>query len=307
MLTKFFSATSKTKRHINANDKSAIMTVAVAVVLLGAFFIINPINLTAFAAVDPDEVKNTTGFDGPIHPGTFLTVKNVTFTNSTDDLLTITPAVNVTFSVVNEGTDQPCIDLTSQVILNLTTTNTTTNIDPVNYTKSLFYDETFVGMPGVYHCNVLFIAANVTTASDTTLIGNQTVWIDAIGTLGFWKNHANATEQHLPITLGNFVVGDNETATDIFKSHKGKLNLDKVAAQLLAAALNVWALDMGTNSSKTDCINATITFTNETIGGPAGDYNGPGNNKQNVNKNSPFSEGLKMNHTLLDNFNNNGC
>jgi len=184
-MTKFFSATSKTKRQINANDKSAIMTVAVAVVLLGAFFVINPVNLTAFAAVDPDEVKNTTGFDGPIHPGTFLTVKNVTFTNSTNDLLTITPAVNVTVSVVNEGTDQPCIDLTSQVILNLTTTNTTTNIDPVNYTKSLFYDETFVGMPGVYHCNVLFIAANVTTASDTTLIGNQTVWIDSIGSKGF--------------------------------------------------------------------------------------------------------------------------
>jgi len=303
MMTKFFSATSKTKRQINANDKSAIMTVAVAVVLLGAFFVINPINLTAFAAVDPDMVKNTTNNDGPIHPGTFLTDKIVNFTNSTGDIIIITPAVNVTVSVVNEGTDIPCKDLTSQVILNLTTANTTTNIPEVNYSKSLFYEETFVGMPGVYHCNVLFIAANVTTASDTTLIGNQTVWIDAIGTLGFWKNHANATEQHLPIILGNFPVDDNVTATKIFKNHKGSLSLDKVAAQLLVAALNVWALDHNTGTDKTSCINDTIAFTNETLAG----YNGPLGGAQKIMKSNPDSPGLKMNHTLLDLFNNVGC
>ncbi len=302
MKMKFFSATSKTKRQINANDKSAIMTIAAAVVLLGAFFVINPINLTAFADVDPDMVENTTDNDFPIHPGTFLTVKNVTFTNSTGDLITITPAVNVTVSVVNEGTDIPCRDLTHTIVLNLTTANITTNIITPN-SSSLFYTETFVGMPGVYHCNVLFIAANVTTASDTTLIGNQTVWIDSIGTLGFWKNHANATEQHLPINLGGFPVGDNETATDIIKKHRGSLSLDKVAAQLLAAYLNVWALDMGTNSSKTDCINATITFTNETIA----DYNGPIGNPQKIMKNNPDAPGLKLNHTLLDRFNNFGC
>jgi len=303
-MTKFFSVTSKTKRHINANDKSALMTVAAAVVLLGAFFVINAGGLTAFADVMPNMVKNTTGFDGPIHPGTFLTVKNVTFTNSTDDPLTITPAVNVTVSVVKEGTDQPCIDLTSQVILNLTTANTTTNIPEADYSKFLLYDETFVGMPGVYHCNVLFIAANVTTASDTTLIGNQTVWIDAIGSKGFWKNHPNATDQHLPITIGEIDVLTNETATLVFESHKGKFGLDKVAAQLLAAALNVWAID---NATKTSCITDTISGTNATL--VTEGYDGPGgnDNPKYHPKTNPAPPLLKSNHTELDRFNNEGC
>jgi len=72
MKMKFFSATSKTKRQINANDKSALMTIAAAVVLLGAFFVINPINLTAFAEVDPLEVNFNTTEDGPAHPGQVL-------------------------------------------------------------------------------------------------------------------------------------------------------------------------------------------------------------------------------------------
>jgi len=306
-MKKFFSATSKIKPHINANDKSALMTIAAAVVLLGAFFVINPINLTAFADVDPDMVMNTTDNDFPIHPGTFLTEKIVNFTNSTGDIITITPAVNVTISVVKQGTDEPCKDLTSQVILNFTTFNTTTNIPEANYTKLLLYNETFVGMPGVYHCNVLFIAANVTTASDTTLIGNQTVWIDSIGSKGFWKNHPNATDQHLPITIGELPVLTNETATVVFESHKGKFGLDKVAGQLLAALLNVWALDMGTNSTKTDCINATITFTNATL--DAQGYDGPGGNADPKfhPKSNPAPSGLKLNHTLLDRFNNFGC
>jgi len=284
------------------DDEIAKMTIAAAVVLLGAFFVINPVNLTAFADVFPDEVRNVTDDGGPIHPGEFVAVKNVTLGN-----ITITSAVNVTFSVVNEGTDIPCRDLTNTIVLNLTTNNVTTNIITPN-SSSLFYTETFVGMPGVYHCNVLFIAANVTNASNTEVVGNQTVWIDAIGTLGFWKNHPNATEQHLNITIGDFEggfeVGDNETATKIFKEHKGPLSLEKVAAQLLAAALNVWALDHNTGTDKTSCINDTIAFTNETIAA----YDGPGFLKQKFSKNpkQPFID-LGDNHTLLDKFNNFGC
>jgi len=303
MKMKFFSATSKTKRQINANDKSAIMTVAVAVVLLGAFFVINPINLTAFAAVDPVMVKKVTGDGGPIHPGEFLTEKIVNFTNSTGELITITPAVNVTINIFNATTQDDCVDLLGNIVLNFTTDNVTTNIITPN-SSSLFYTETFVGMPGVYHCEVEFIAANVTTASDTQSLGNQTVWIDAIGTLGFWKNHANATDQHLPINLGGFLVPNNETATPIFKEHRGPLSLEKVAAQLLAAALNVWAID---NATKTSCITDTISGTNATLVDRG--YDGPENDINKINKRAdrPFFMELGINHTDLDDFNNGGC
>jgi len=157
-------------------------------------------------------------------------------------------------------------------------------------------------MPGVYHCNVLFIAANVTNASDTTLIGNQTVWIDGIGSKGFWKNHPNATEQHLPITLGNFDVLTNETATEIFQAHKGKFDLDKLAGQLLAAKLNIWALNMTAPFDKVECIAGNVTAADDYLAGKG--YNGVDTGTK-VTK-SQKAEALGY-HSALDDFNNGGC
>jgi len=111
----------------------------------------------------------------------------------------------------------------------------------------------------------------------------------------------------LPITIGQLDVLTNETATEVFESHKGKFGLDKVAGQLLAALLNVWALDMGTNSSKTSCINATITFTNETLAAEGYDGDNGTPDPKYHPKNNPAPSGLKFNHTLLDRFNNFGC
>ncbi len=312
MMTKFLSATSKTKRQINANDKSAIMTVSVAIVLLGAFFVINAGGLTAFADVFPKMVMNTTDNNGPIHPGEFVAVKNVTLGN-----ITITPAVNVTFAVYNEGTMDDCLDAQDPpiIILNLTTTNKTTNIITPN-SSSLFYTETFVGMPGVYHCNVVFIAANVTTASNTEVVGNQTIWIDAIGSQGFWKNHQNATKVHLPILLGNQTLdgGMNnvttsknvttpEEATAIFNAHKGKFDLDKLAAQLLAAKLNIWALNMTDDqpNDKVDCIAGNVTDADEYLA--LHGYDGI-DSEGNLGKDK--RDGLIL-HKFLDIFNNFGC
>ena len=238
---------------------------------------------------------NTTATTGAIHPGEFVAVKNVTLTQS------IMGFVNVTFSVVNEGTEDPCVDAQDPpvVVLNLTATNETTFI-PSPSDGYLLYDETFVGMPGVYHCNVLFVAANVTTSSNTELIGNQTIWIDAIGSHGFWKNHPSATEFHLPIDLGNYNIPDNVTATNLFNEHKGKFDLDKLAGQLLAAKLNQWVL---MNDTKTDCINDTIDDADGLL--VTRGYAGPDVGTGKLMKSDKF-EALSL-HSALDDFNNDGC
>jgi len=307
-MTKFISTTSKLKRQINANDKSAIMTISAAVVLLGAFFVINAGGLTAFADVDPEELNLTTGNDGPIHPGEFIVEKNVTLTQS------IIGFVNVTFAVYNEGTTDPCVDaqVPPVTVLNLTTTNETTFI-PSPQDGFLLYDETFVGMPGVYHCNVVFVAANVTTSSNTELIGNQTIWIDAIGSHGYWKNHPDASDVHTPIILGNqtlngdgtsnstnsFNVTDSSVVTAVMNEHKGKFDLDKLAAQLLAAKLNQWAL-MGSGASA--CIDQTIIDADNLLRDRG--YFGIGEGGK-LMKSDKFPA-LSL-HSDLDDFNNVGC
>lgn len=293
-MTKFISTTSKLKLQINANDKSAIMTISAAVVLLGAFFIINTGGLTAFADVDPEELNLTTGNDGPIHPGEFIVEKNVTLTQS------IIGFVNVTFAVYNEGTTDPCVDaqVPPVTVLNLTTTNENTFI-PSPQDGFLLYDETFVGMPGVYHCNVVFVAANVTTSSNTELIGNQTIWIDAIDSHGYWKNHPDASDVHVPIDLGDHTVADSDEVTAIMNAHKGKFDTDKLAAQLLAAKLNQWAL-MG--SGATSCIDQTISDADALL--VTRGYGG-------VDVGTKFDKSEKHTalslHSDLDDFNNIGC
>ena len=300
MKMKFFSATSKTKRHINANDKSAMMTIATAIVLLGAFFVINAGGLTAFAdIVDPnlEKVNFTTNGAGPVHPGELLVLnKAVNLTQS------ITDDVNVTVTQFFEGTTELCVDLRGQPVLNVTTRNDTTFLSD----GFLLYNETLIAMPGVYHCNVIFRAVNVTDSSDSQVIGNQTIWIDAIGSQGFWKNHPNATEQHLNITLGDFnggfEVGDNETATELFKAHKGKFDLDKLAAQLLAAKLNIWALNMTEPFDKVDCIKGNVTAADDLLG--ERDYEGVDTGETKFGKDK--RDALKL-HKFLDIFNNFGC
>jgi len=296
-MTKILTPIStENKRQIRSNDKSAILTFAAAIVLLGAFFAINPINLTVFAAVDPGMIDNSTGSGfGPVHPGDFLVEKNVTLVKAEHGLDGL---VNVTFNVFNHTTTDDCLDLTSNIVINLTTANTTINIDTAN-DEFLLYDEFFIGMPGVYHCDVVFTADNGT---DTAIIGNQTAWIDGIGSKGFWKNHPNATEQHLPITLGNFDVLTNETATDIFQAHKGKFDLDKLAGQLLAAKLNIWALNMTEPFDKVDCIAGNVTAADDYLAGKG--YNGvdSGTKVQKSEKAEAFGY-----HSALDDFNNGGC
>jgi len=238
--------------------------------------------------------------DGLFHPGDVIPKKLTVFDIPEDGPYDI--LVEVTNST---EPSEECLDALDTDVLTLTNQSATDGIADTPF--MLFYDEKITAMPGNYHCTVEFIA-NVTTSSNTYSLANQTALLDVIGSMGYWKNHPDATDVHLPIILGNetqnFPVNNNETATEIFKDHKGKFGLDKVAAQLLASALNVWALMGGYD---TTCIDPTIASTNNTLGDEG--YDGPGEEpdpKYNK-KTNPIPPGLKANHTALDDFNNNGC
>jgi len=316
-VTKISTHTSENKRQINSDDKSAIMTIAVGMILLGAFFAINPSSLNVFADVEPTMLNFTSANDkGPIHPGeVFPQFKNVTMNT------TIAPFFNVTWTVFNEGTSEICDDLENPnvPVLNFTALNQTKLLNSGNHSKFLLFTETFVGMPGVYHCTVVFEAVNATDSENRDFLGNQTVWIDAIGSQGFWKNHPGATAVHLPILLGNQTldggmnnvttsenVTTGEEATLIFKEHKGKFDLDKLAAQLLAAKLNIWALNMTGEvpNDRIDCIEGNVTDA-DTYLAIAG-YEGIGTADLKKKDKGAKATALGF-HSALDRFNNSGC
>ena len=308
-MTKILTPIStKNKGLVKTSDKSAKITIAAGMILLGAFFAINPNSLIAFADVDPEEVNFTSNGLGIVHPGQLLVVdKNVTLTQG------IVGQVNVTVMPFFEGTTELCVDAQDPPVkvLNLTTANTTTLLDSPS-DGFLLYNETFVGMPGVYHCNVVFVAVNVTDSSNTQLIGNQTIWIEAIGSHGYWKNHPSASDAHLPILLGNqtldgglnddatsFNVTTSADVTAIMDAHKGKFDLDKLAGQLLAAKLNAWAL-MG--EGDTSCIDQTIIDADALL--EERGYHGIDTGEK-LKKSDKF-EALSL-HSDLDEFNNVGC
>jgi hypothetical protein len=279
----------------NTNDFNSKLVLTAGILLLGAFFVMNPSSLNVFADVEPGMLNFTSGSDdGVLHPGDVLTDNKTVIINTTS----IGAPFNVTWNVYQEGTNQPCVDLLNSEIpvLNFTTLNQTNFLNEGNHTNLLNFTETFVGMPGVYHCTTVFEAVN---ATDSDFLGNQTVWIDAIGSKGYWKNHPDATDIHIGgIFLGPYEVMDSINATKIFKEHKGKYALDKLAGQLLAAKLNIAAID---NATKTDCIGGNVTAADVLL--DSRDYNGPTNEKLTGKDKKPALDY----HKYLDKFNNYGC
>jgi hypothetical protein len=287
------------------------------ILLLGAFFAITPSSLNVFADVSPDMLNFTTGSDnGVLHPGDELTNNKTVIINTTS----IGPLFNVTWNVYHEGTDDDCGDLLNPEIsvLNFTTLNQTEFLNAGNHSGTLNFTETFVGMPGTYHCTTVFEAVN---ATDADFLGNQTVWIDAIGSKGYWKNHPEATQKHLPILLGNqtlnatnqadpstsYNVTDSDEAIDLLQNHKGKNVLNRLAGQLLTAKLNIWALNHTntvTENDKVDCIVGNVTeadLTLETFG-----WNGISDDPKPAFTKNDRKDALDI-HKYLDKFNNYGC
>lgn len=279
----------KQTNSISKNTKATLIT---ASVMLGAIFALGVDNLIAHADVDPEMVDFTSNDLGPIHPGTIIVPeKNVTLTQSIVDPVNVTEP-----KIYNEGTMDDCTDLHGDTVLSLVTANETT----FQTTGFLLYEETFVGMPGVYHCNVIFDVVNATNAADTEQIGNQTVWIEAIGSKGYWNHHPEQADLLLWKLVGDYNVTNSTLAQELFNAHKGKFDLDKLAAQLLAAKLNVMALD---GDGDTSCIDQTISDADALLS--ARGYDGPDVSTGKLSK-SDKAEALAL-HSALDDFNNFGC
>jgi hypothetical protein len=173
------------------------------------------------------------------------------------------------------------------------------------------YTETFIGIPGGYHCNVEFIG-NVTLdfSSETISLANQTAWVNATGSMGYWKNHLDVAMNHFPIQLGDdtkhVLVDDKQNVTDIFKEHKGKQGANKLAAKLLAAAFNIWSfMDTGSHESTYSCIEDTVTWSNGTLSDLG--YDEIGENGEPAQLLKSLKSAIGNNHTALGQFNNYGC
>ncbi len=115
-------------------------------------------------------------------------------------------------------------------------------------------------------------------------------------TKGFWKNHEDETTEHLPITIGDLDVNDFDTATDVFNV-SAKNAHDMLAAQLLAAEINVW-----NGVPSCDDVDDAISDAQSELAGA--DYTGPGTTTAPQKGDKGAVNAIK---DVLDDFNNNGC
>jgi hypothetical protein len=87
-------------------------------------------------------------------------------------------------------------------------------------------------------------------------------------TIGYWKNHTSAMAPLLPQALGNYTVTTTSEGVAVLSDPSAKYAEDQLAAQLLAAELN-----LGNNAPTCPALATAITDANgllATIG-----YNGP--------------------------------
>lgn len=115
-------------------------------------------------------------------------------------------------------------------------------------------------------------------------------------TMGFWKNHEDETTEHLPMTIGDLEVTDFETAQLVMKV-SAKNAHDMLAAQLLAAELNVW-----NNVLSCTEVDDAITEAQAILSGEG--YTEPGSTDAPKKGDKAVVNAIK---DILDNFNNNGC
>jgi len=115
-------------------------------------------------------------------------------------------------------------------------------------------------------------------------------------TIGFWKNHPDDTEEHLPIAIGDLVVEDSDEANEVFNVDANNAH-DMLAAQLLAAEINVWH---GVPSC--DDVDDAISDAQSELAGA--DYTGPGTTTAPQKGDKGAVNAIK---DVLDDFNNNGC
>jgi len=184
--------------------------------------------------------------------------------------------------------------------------------DPINFTES--FNNTNDGLinPGHIGCSLTFwngTFVDNNTDGDTP-IADETISITALGTMGFWKNHLDVASDHLPIRLGdeqgdNVNVTNTDDVTEVFDNHRGKTGANKLAAQLLATAFNIWALMVDDAPTETyECIENSVEWSNGTLSELGYDSIGENGSPQDI---KPIKKEISANHTGLDNYNNDGC
>jgi hypothetical protein len=115
-------------------------------------------------------------------------------------------------------------------------------------------------------------------------------------TIGYWKNHPEDTESHLPQTLGTYLVNNLNAALGVLNAAHAKNAHDMLAAQLLASRLNV------ASNVPSSCIASAVSQADGILS--AAGYAGPGSTTPPSGSSKQTVNAVK---DALDNFNNNGC
>jgi len=160
--------------------------------------------------------------------------------------------------------------------------------------------------PGLYHCTINFRIGYEELFGDggqIEKIVSQPVWIDIPEpepeeprTIGFWKNHQEQTQEHLPKFIGEYEVVTFDDATDVFNVNAKNAH-DMLAAQLLAAEINVW-----NNVSSCQEVDDAIEAAQGTL--DVANYAGPGSTDAPKKSDKDEVNAIK---DILNQFNNFGC
>ncbi len=189
---------------------------------------------------------------------------------------------------------------------------TSTDVHVLHNTTSLFTGNVSAYGPGPSFTTVVTVFCGDTIDFLVGVGPNGTHFFDSTGieatitfggdgevcrrTMGFWKNHEDATTAFLPKTLGTYVVDTFLKAKAVFDSADAKNALDMLAGQLLAAKLNVM------NGEPHTCIDSVISDADSIL--VTQGYGGPGIG-------TPLTKSAKAtaiaDKDALDNFNNEGC
>ncbi len=129
-------------------------------------------------------------------------------------------------------------------------------------------------------------------------------------TIGFWKNHPDSVGAVLalfldPIYLGSYPVNTPEDAQAVFNNAKNKNANTMLAAQLLAAELNVAHLGHLDINYDCSCIHDVIDYADDFLTDQDPKYNGP-EDPGNAPK-GPDKEEANEYKDNLDDFNNGEC
>ena len=158
--------------------------------------------------------------------------------------------------------------------------------------------------PEEYHCDVIFTleyGEDFNALQSISIDVTQSIWItvpepEEPRTIGFWKNHQEQTEEHLPMFIGGYGVVTFDDATDVFNANAKNAH-DMLAAQLLAAEINVW-----NNVSSCQEVDDAIEAANGTLG--VANYEGPGSTDAPKKSDKDEVNAIK---DILNQFNNFGC